>query len=300
MADNWKITAAASRQAVLAALEAHTAGEWAEVQPVVAGREVAEDAPEWVLEAWLDHQPTEADLHSFAMLFGNDPPPFEVERLAEQDWIALSQQGLEPIRAGRFHVRTAEHPASTDTKVIDLVIPAAQAFGTGQHATTAGCLAMLDRMEREGRAPRNIIDVGTGTGLLAFAALRLWPKARVAASDIDPVCDSVLLENAGLNGVPLGQGAGEVAVAIAPGLDHLLLQGRTPYDLLIANILAQPLIELAPAFAEAIAGGGDVLLAGLLEAQEEAVTAAYEAVRFSLQHRYLQDGWSILWLRKRA
>lgn len=300
MAETWKITATASREAVERALEAHDAGEPPLGEWVVAGRELAADAPEWVLEAWLGREPLAADLQFLETLFGGHAPPLEVERLPDCDWVALSQQGLEPISAGRFQVRTPEHPTSTDDETIDLVIPAAQAFGTGQHATTAGCLAMLDQMERGGRAPRNIVDVGTGTGLLGFAALRLWPEALVAASDIDPVCESVLLENAGLNAVPLGQGAGEVAVAIAPGLEHPLFEGRAPYDLLIANILAQPLIDLAPAFAEAVAGGGDVLLAGLLDAQEEAVTAAYREAGFDFHQRTSRDGWSILWLRKRA
>nr|AIA15537.1 Ribosomal protein L11 methyltransferase (PrmA) [uncultured bacterium] len=208
-----------------------------------------------------------------------------------------SQKDVDPIRAGRFRVRTPEHPAETDA--VDLVIPASQAFGTGQHATTAGCLLMLERMKRAGANPRNLVDVGTGTGLLAFAARHLWPRALVTASDIDPVCELVVEENARLNGVPLGGRRGEVLMTTADGMQDSLLKARAPYDLLIANILARPLIAMAPDFARAVASGGSVLLAGLLTTQEAAVRRAYRLRGFRLARRMQRGDWSILWLRRR-
>jgi ribosomal protein L11 methyltransferase len=146
---------------------------------------------------------------------------------------------------------------------------------------------------------RNCVDVGTGTGLLAFATLALWPRALATASDIDRVCAAVIAENAQLNGVRLGGRAGEVAVAIAPGLDHPLLQARAPYDLVIANILAGPLVELMPDFARATVPGGSLLLAGLLTTQEASVRRAATRHGFRTAQRIVGGDWSILWLKRR-
>ncbi|MCH2487803.1 MAG: 50S ribosomal protein L11 methyltransferase, partial [Erythrobacter sp.] len=201
-----------------------------------------------------------------------------------------------PIRAGRFHVHTPDHPADPD--MVDLVIPASQAFGTGQHATTAGCLAMLDLMQREGLSVRNHADIGTGTGLLAFAAMRLWPHALATTSDIDPVCTGVLVDNAASNDVPLGRSRGELLFTVADGMDDPLLKARAPFDLLIANILAGPLADMAEDFAAAVAPGGSIVLAGLLEAQEARVRTAYRRHGCRLARRLVKGDWSILWLRK--
>ena len=182
--------------------------------------------------------------------------------------------------------------------MVDFVIPASQAFGTGQHNTTAGCLVMLDLMKRQGVVVRNHADIGTGTGLLGFAAMHLWPRALATASDIDPVCGQVIADNAAFNRIPLGGGPGELAFAIAAGMDSPLLQARAPFDLLIANILAGPLVELAADFGAAVVPGGNLLLAGLLETQERTVRRAYRAQGFRLARRLVNGDWSILWLRK--
>ena len=296
---SWKLTAYASKDVVEQALAASEAmAEWA-VDIVLAGFEVSEDKPDdWQLDAYLPRNPTRADTKLLAQLFGANPPTFEKEALPDADWVTESQKGMDPIRAGRFHVRTPDHPADPD--LIDLIIPASQAFGTGQHATTAGCLVMMERMRREGVLARHIIDVGTGTGLLAFAAKHLWPTAHITASDIDPVCEGVLVDNAELNGVALGSNAREVRIAIADGLSDPLLQSRGPYDLLIANILARPLIELSPDFADAVVPGGSVVLSGLLVTQEAEVRRAYRRAGFRLARRLHRGDWSILWLRRRA
>jgi ribosomal protein L11 methyltransferase len=224
---------------------------------------------------------------------------FTVDLLPDTDWVTQSQQGLEPIRAGRFHVHTPEHPPLATPGITDFVIPASQAFGTGQHATTAGSLAMLTYMRREGMIVRNLADIGTGTGLLAFAALDLWPRALATASDIDTVCVDVVLENAAYNGVAMGAKRRELTMVVADGVNHPLLAIRGPYDLLIANILAGPLIDLAPDFADSVMPGGSVLLAGLLESQERAVRSAYRRAGFRLAARLVNGDWSILWLRRR-
>jgi ribosomal protein L11 methyltransferase len=297
---SWKITVRAPRAVVEAALLAHEdVFDW-DPDIVIGGCEEAEDRPDdWRLEAWLDHKPTRADRAAVTALFGGAKPKLEIEQLPETDWVTQSQQGIEPIREGRFHVHTPEHPPLAAQGVRDFVIPASRAFGTGQHATTAGCLAMLDEMKRKGVIVRNLADIGTGTGLLAFAAMDLWPRALATASDIDAVCAPVVLENAAANGVPIGGTFGQLTMVVAPGMAHPLLAARGPYDLVIANILAGPLVELAPDFARALVPGGQLLLAGLLETQEPAVRAACRRAGLRLAARMVRGDWSILWLRKR-
>lgn len=294
----WKLSAHAPKPAVQSALLAHDElDEW-DFDLVIAGREVAEDQPqEWVLEGWYPKKPGKAQKEALASLFA-EAPPIEVEKLGDEDWLALSQAGAEPIRAGLFHVHTPEHPEDPDA--IDFVIPAAQAFGTGQHRTTAGCLEMLGAMKARGVVARNVADIGTGTGLLGFAALALWPRTTCTASDIDEICAEVVAENAALNGISLGAGPGEMTMVIAPGMDDPLLQARAPYDLLIANILAGPLVELAPDFAASVSPGGSVVLAGLLAGeQERAVRRACIRAGFRPVARLQRGDWTILWLRRR-
>jgi len=301
MTQSWKISALADRDEVEAALLAHEDSlEW-DSDIVIAGSEVSEDRPDdWVLEAWLPRKPSAADKKTVAALFALSQPKLKVEQLPDTDWVTESQQGLEPIRAGNFHIHTPEHPASSDAGITDFTIPASQAFGTGQHETTAGCLAMLSAMKRQGVVVRNCADIGTGTGLLAFAALALWPRANAIASDIDAVCADVVEANALANGVPMGARAGQLVMTIAAGMDHPLLQARAPYDLVMANILAGPLIELAPDFARSLVPGGHLLLSGLLTLQEHAVRAACRRAGLRLAARMTNGDWSILWLRKRA
>ncbi|WP_156842100.1 50S ribosomal protein L11 methyltransferase [Novosphingobium aquimarinum] len=298
---SWKVTAHAPRPVVEGALLLHEdAFDW-DPEIVIAGSEIAEDKPEdWVLEAWLPRKPRKADLAAIAALFVDGAPELATEKLPDADWVTLSQQDVVPIRAGRFHVHTPEYPALDEPGVIDFTVPASQAFGTGQHATTAGCLAMLDAMKQRGTVVRNGLDVGTGTGLLAFAALSLWPRMLATASDIDTVCVPVVEDNAQANGIALGGRAGQLAMTVADGLDHPLIAARGPYDLVIANILAGPLIALAPDFARALVPGGSLVLAGLLTTQERAVRSACQRHGLRLAARLVNGDWSILWLRRRA
>jgi ribosomal protein L11 methyltransferase len=298
---SWKLTAFAPRPVIEAALLAHEdAWDW-DPDIVISGSEIAEDKPEdWQLEAWLPRRPGKADKAAVLALFSGSPPDLLIEQLPEVDWLTASQSGLEPIRAGAFHVHTPEHPPLAARGVRDFCIPASQAFGTGQHATTAGCLAMLTHMKRQGVVVKNCADIGTGTGLLAFAALHLWPRALAMASDIDAVCVGVVQDNAAANGVLLGARAGELTMLVADGMEHPLLEARGPYDLIIANILAGPLIGLAPDFARHMVPGGHLLLAGLLETQEAQVRRAARRAGLRLAARLVNGDWSILWLRKRG
>jgi len=223
----------------------------------------------------------------------------EAAPVEEQDWVTLSQQGLEPIRAGRFFVHTPAHRHAVPSDSIALEIDAGRAFGTGQHETTTGCLLALGRLKEGGASFADILDLGTGTGLLAFAAMRLWPAARATASDIDPVSIEVSAENAAINGVKLGRARGQVELAVAAGLDHARLKLRAPYDLIVANILAGPLIELAPSVAAALEPGGRLILAGLLDHQAARVASAYRREGLMLSSTIERGEWPTLVMRKR-
>ncbi|WP_309622553.1 50S ribosomal protein L11 methyltransferase [Novosphingobium sp.] len=298
---SWKLTVFAPRRVIEAALLAHEdAFDW-DAEIVISGSEIAEDRPDdWQLEAWLPRKPNNQDRDLVAALFAGLRPRFRQEKVPDTDWLTHSQQGLEPIRAGRFYVHTPEHRPLAEPDLRDFCIPASQAFGTGQHATTAGCLEMLGAMKKRGVVVRNCADIGTGTGLLAFAALHLWPHALATASDIDAVCLDVVDDNARANGIATGARGGELTMLVADGMEHPLLQARGPYDLVIANILAGPLIHLAPHFAQVMVPGGNLLLAGLLETQEAGVRRACRRAGLRIAGRLVNGDWSILWLRKRG
>ena len=264
------------------------------IEDTLPGAVLVADEPDpakpddWLIHAYFEHSPTDEELAELRKL-GRDN--LRVEQLAEADWVTMSQAGLQPIRAGRFTVHTPTHAPDRDR--INFEIDAGLAFGTGQHATTAGCLAALDRLESNGDRFANIADIGTGTGLLAFAALALWPEARCIATDIDAVAVEVARDNAAINRIKLGMQAGELLLTQADGLASPMLAARAPFDLRIANIRAGPLVELAPDFGDALATGGTIVLAGLLDTQADGVIAAYEAHGMKLRDRGF-GGWPVL------
>lgn len=212
-----------------------------------------------------------------------------VAPLPDQDWIRLSQEGLPPVRAGRFFVYGAHDAGTVPHGVIPMRIEAGLAFGTGHHETTALCLGVLSELANR-RAFRNVLDLGCGTGLLAIGAAKLW-KRGVLASDIDPVAVEVTRDNARANGVgPL------VRAVTADGLTNPILANGAPYDLFIANILAGPLTQLAPSIIKALAPGAMLVLSGLLRNQEALVTSFYRDLRFITRRR--AGPWSALVLEK--
>jgi ribosomal protein L11 methyltransferase len=290
---SWRVTLRCSRAEAEALPESADLFAHADEPPVIVADEPDPHAPDdWRIHAYFADQPTTQELVLLGRLAANGEP--EVEHLEDStDWVTMSQSGLGPIRAGRFFVHTPMHYSDRPADTVNFEIDAGLAFGTGQHDTTAGCLAALDRLEVAGKRFHNIVDIGTGTGLLAFAALSLWPTAKAIATDIDQIAVDVSEENARINGVRLGHGPGELLLATADGMDHPLIAARAPFDLLIANILAGPLIELAPAFAKSVAPGANIVLAGLLDTQADAVIAAYEAEGMKVVER--GDGeWCVL------
>jgi ribosomal protein L11 methyltransferase len=214
-----------------------------------------------------------------------------VAALPDRDWIKLSQQGLPPVRAGRFFVYGAHDAGKVPDAVIPIRIEAGLAFGTGHHETTALCLAALSDLAKRRRFG-NVLDLGSGTGLLAIGAAKLWRKT-VLASDIDPVAVGVTKENAVANGVaPL------VRAVAADGMSDPTIAARGPFDLIMANILAGPLTQLAPSIVRALDKGAMLVLSGLLTWQENLVVSFYTPHGLILRERRRDGPWSALVLER--
>lgn len=284
MSDSWKVTLPCTR----AEAEAIDAADDLVINAVLmTTEEVEDDVERWRLDAYLEHRPDAATLEAIRALVpsaGAITP--EVVALAEQDWVALSQEGLEPIREGRFVVHTSAHPTIAPAGGRALLIDAGRAFGTGHHATTSGCLKMLDGLAD--RRFAKVIDVGTGTGVLAFAAAHLWPGAAIVATDIDPAAIEVTQANAAANAV-----AG-VDLIVADGALSDAITARAPYDLVIANILAGPLVSMAPELAAIADSAATIVLAGLLDTQREKVVAAFAVCGCTLEAVDRRGDWTIL------
>lgn len=246
---------------------------------------------QWQVLVYLSHASPNAEAAALkrtsASLFGDSAPTCEIERLPDTDWVAKSLEGLAPIRVGRFLVHGRHDRQTRRPHEISIEIEAGQAFGTGHHGTTAGCLFEIDRIART-RPIFNALDVGTGSGVLAIAIAKA-AKARVLANDIDPVAVRVARNNSKLNGV-----AGAVTTVIGPDLKRRPFRARAPYDLVVANILAGPLVALAPEICRLVGRRGSVVLSGLLPDQRARVTAAYRGLGLVLRRARLVDGWLTL------
>jgi len=221
---------------------------------------------------------------------GADSVKVKVTELEPVDWVAESLKHHQPVSAGRFYVHGSHHPKPALDRYA-ILIDAGMAFGTGQHETTAGCLRALDALARTGTA-RNPLDVGSGSGILAMAMAKAWP-CRVLASDIDPEAVKVAIANARDNGV-----GGRIDVVTAVGLHHPAIRERGPYDLITANILAKPLVQLAADLTAALEPGGTLVLSGFLRQQEAGVFAAYRHRGMRLLRRYPVGEWVTLVLGK--
>jgi ribosomal protein L11 methyltransferase len=213
-----------------------------------------------------------------------------VEPLADADWLEMALSGLPPVRAGRFFVFGAHDRGRAPVNAVRLRIEAGAAFGTGHHGTTVGCLQALDALLKRTRFPR-ALDVGCGTGVLGIAAAKTGSR-RVIGTDIDPVSVRIARENAAVNRTPRAR------FVHAAGLHHAAAARARPYDLVFANILARPLVSLAPSIARAMRPGGRVILSGLLRSQERLVRAAYRGQGLRLERRIHRDAWATLVLRR--
>jgi ribosomal protein L11 methyltransferase len=297
----WKVTLPCTKAEAEALQEDITPLAMLDEPPALMTSEEDGSAPDrWRLDAYFSEPPSRAMVDLLRGMVpsacGAEPSVVAVE---EQDWVTLSQAGLEPIQAGRFFVHTPAHRGAAPAGSIALEIDAGRAFGTGQHETTTGCLLALGRLKEAGASFNNLLDLGTGTGLLAFAAMKLWPSARAIASDIDPVSIEVTGENAEINRIPLGRARGRLELAVASGMENSRLKARAPYDLILANILAGPLVDLAPSVAAALAPRGRLVLAGLLEHQAARVADAYRRQGLMLSFAIERGEWPTLVMRKR-
>lgn len=217
--------------------------------------------------------------------------PLGHETLPDIDWVAHSLEGLKPVRAGRFLVHGAHDRASLRPNDFAIEIEAGQAFGTGHHGTTAGCLEMLLRVA-QAEHPRQALDLGTGSAVLAIALAKL-ARVPVLATDIDPMAVRVAAENIRLNGV-----THFVSARQATGFSAGSVRHAAPFDLIVANILARPLMRLAPEFAAFIAPGGSVILSGILLRQRRAVIAAFNGQRFRHVRTITREGWVTIHLKR--
>jgi ribosomal protein L11 methyltransferase len=301
MSASWKVTFPCTRLEAERLKEDISPLAMLDFPPVLMTSEADGKTPDqWRLDAYFDEEPGAEMLALLRALVPSAAASApQVEKVEERDWVTLSQQGLEPMLAGRFFVHTPAHRGEAPQGAIALEIDAGRAFGTGQHETTSGCLEALSRMKDQGLAFANLLDLGTGTGLLAFAALRLWPAARAIASDIDPVSIEVSEENAGINAVRTGRARGQLELVVADGVGHSRIAARAPFDLIIANILAGPLIDLAPSVADVLAPGGRLGRGGRRDQQAEAVAAAARRRGLMLASRTDRGEWPTLVMRKR-
>ena len=213
-----------------------------------------------------------------------------VEELPDIDWVTHSLEGLSPVRAGRFFVHGSHDRDKRRVNDLSIEIDAGLAFGTGHHGTTAGCLEMISEVIRRER-PRNALDLGTGSAVLAIGIAKLSPIP-VLATDIDPVATAVAHENVIKNGV-----ASRIRTATATGFHHPVMQKSAPYDLIVANILARPLMQLAPAMRNHLTHGGSLILSGILDSQRDKVLAAYRVQSLYHVKTLHRNGWVTIHLK---
>jgi ribosomal protein L11 methyltransferase len=247
----------------------------------------------WRIEALTTAEPDGNEIRrrlaEIAAALSAEAPKIEIGLMPKVDWLAENRRAFPPLSVGRYFVFGTHYAGAVPAGARAIKLDASIAFGSGEHATTRGCLLALDRLSRARRA-RRVLDVGCGSGILAIGAARSWP-ARVVASDIDR--DSVRLadENMRRNSV-----AARVEVLRSDGLARV--RPRRGYDVVLANILARPLCRLSGSIARAVRPGGTVILSGLLAGQESEVRSAYRARRLKLSRRIPIGGWHTLVFRR--
>ncbi|MCB9965401.1 MAG: 50S ribosomal protein L11 methyltransferase [Rhodospirillales bacterium] len=213
----------------------------------------------------------------------------------DTDWLAESYKGFQPFTIASFFIYGSHYDGEIPEGALPLMIDAATAFGSGEHPTTAGCLQVLCDLKAEGISPARILDMGCGSGILAIAAARLWPNATIVGIDIEEEAIEVTRRHGQLNKIPEGQ----ILCAAGDGFHVPLVTEQAPYDLVIANILAGPLREMAKDLTRTLAEKGSVVLSGLLNEQAEDVLSAYKTCGVSkTDHKQIAE-WSTLRLCKK-
>ena len=247
----------------------------------------------WSVSAYFDQTPDTADINTLAEIAADAlelaPLKWHIKDVPDINWVQKSLEGLNPVPIGRFFVHGAHDQHLRPPHSIAIELEASMAFGSGHHGTTKGCLLAYHEMLKTRRFAR-ILDVGTGTGILAIAAAKAQ-KTTVIASDIDPVSVEYAAMNAHLNGV-----GNFVKCVECTGLNHPAITQNGPYDLIFANILARPLAKMALSMGAATAVGGTVILSGILPQQALSVESAYRAQGFVVTKRYELENWTTLCL----
>ncbi|MCF1743322.1 50S ribosomal protein L11 methyltransferase [Paradevosia shaoguanensis] len=247
---------------------------------------------EWVFEATVESPANVEAFNTLAREVLGGDVDFVIEAIdPEINWVAKSLEGLQPVTAGGFYIYGSHETAPVPEGLIGLRIDAAQAFGTGHHETTTGCLEAIDRVLERAK-PANVIDIGTGTGVLAIAIAKKT-GLKVLATDIDPIAVTTTVENARDNDV-----AELIEGVVAEGLDSDVITAKAPYDLILANILAGPLMGLAPGMSRIAQPGASIILSGILETQAQGVIAAYAENGMPLLQRLQRKEWTTLILHK--
>jgi len=260
-------------------------------EPVGVGVfELEDGSGQWEVGGYFTERPDEASLALLSAAF--KARPFAVSELPETDWVAHVRRELSPVEAGRFFVHGSHDSDRVPMGSIPLLIEAAMAFGTGHHGTTLGCLRALDRLIERGVVAQHVADIGCGTAVLAMAAAKVFPNP-VIATDIDPVAVEVAEANVAANAL-----AGKVECLEAAGFEHPRIAQAAPFDLVFANILKGPLLELAPSMMGHLQPGGFVILSGLLVSQAGEVLEEYQRVGFRLQDREDIGEWTTLTLER--
>ncbi|MEO1188257.1 MAG: 50S ribosomal protein L11 methyltransferase [Pseudomonadota bacterium] len=283
----YQITAKGPRAAIEAAWDALA---WTDPSPAGAVDAKEDTRLTWRLDAYAE---TLEDAEACAALINETAAELNpvVEALPDRDWVTLSLEGLPPVQAGRFLVAGSHALTETSPGKTDILIEAGPAFGTGHHGTTLGCLMGYEHVLNTG-VPQKVLDIGTGSGVLAIAAVKTGAK-RAIGTETDAQSVTVANENARKNNV-----SDAFKTYKTRGATNRIIQSAAPFDLIFANILARPLTRLAPSLVPLLERGGHIILSGLLTRQEPLVRAAYTGRGLTLVKRIRKDGWSTLVLRR--
>ena len=249
----------------------------------------------WRVDAYYEDMPDAGDLAAqVGMMLDMPAPALQAVDVPDENWVEISQAALPPVTVGRFTIHGSHDRDKVPQGPNSILIDAGEAFGTAHHQTTYGCLLAIDELTRR-QAFQSILDLGCGSGVLAIALARVLPHASIVASDLDAQSVAVAAANMKANGV-----GRRIRPVVASGFAHKDLRGDALFDLIVANILAGPLVMLAPSIARACVPGATVVLSGLLEHQAPEVTAAYTRSGFALRQHKRVTGWSTLVLVRRG
>lgn len=274
-----------------------------EETPTITSFEITGDMNNSLVEAYFNDQPDmeklKNALRSMAEIFKINPPTLKIKALDNQDWVTQSQKLLKPIDAGRFYLYGKHDAEKIPPGRISILMEAGQAFGTGSHETTNGCLLAISELHEQIQ-PQTILDLGCGSGVLAIAMAKQWPT-KIIASDIDPIATQTAVKNIVVNNIELidaYKGDTGVGVITCDGFDEPIIEEIGPYDLIAANILAHPLMFMAKDIVLNLNDGGQIILSGLLKTQEKDVLSAYEEQGMILNKCYPINEWQTLLLTK--